>query len=86
MGGKPRPIPEERRISDGVACFVTGNKGKTSVSDKLHVSSDHVFIRQKPQQLAGKATVPDSVISSCQIDIAIALLVGLERILNVLGQ
>ena len=38
---------------------VTGSKGKTSVSDKLHDHSDNVLIRQKPQQLAGKATLPD---------------------------
>ena len=47
---------------------VTGSKGETSVFDKLHNHFDHVLIRQKPQQLASKTTVPDSVISSCQID------------------
>ena len=27
-----------------------------------------MLVRQKPQQLAGEATVPDSVIGSCQVD------------------
>ena len=45
-----------------------GGKGETSISDKLHDDSDHVLIRKESQQLAGKATVPESVISSCQVD------------------
>ena len=61
----PKPIPEERcflaALSELLA--VTGSKVETSVLDKLHDKSNYVLIRQKPQQLAGKATVPDSVIS-----------------------
>ena len=47
---------------------VTGSKGETSVSNKLHDNSDYVLIRKKPQQLAGKTTVLNSVISCSQID------------------
>ena len=35
---------------------------------KLNDHSDHVLIHQKPQQLAGKAMVPDNVICCCHID------------------
>ena len=42
-----------------------------------------MLVRQKSQQLAGEATVPDSVISSCQIDKhGTGLLFCLKRILN----
>ena len=44
-----------------------------------------MLVRQKSQQLAGEATVPDSVMSSCQIDkYGTSLLFCLIRILNVL--
>ena len=44
-----------------------------------------MFVRQKSQQLAGEATVPYSIISSCQIDKrGTSLLFCLKRILNVL--
>ena len=42
-----------------------------------------MLIRKKSQQLAGEATVPDSIITSCQIDKR-SLLFCLIRILNVL--
>ena len=46
---------------------------------------DHVLVRQKSQQLAGEATVPDSVISNCQIyKHGTRLLFCLKRTLNVL--
>ena len=47
---------------------VTGNKGKTSAPDKFHNHLNHVLIRKKSHLFAGKATVPDNVISHCQID------------------
>ena len=65
---------------------VNGSKSETLISDKLHDHFDHVLIRKKSQQLAGKATVPDSVISSCQIDkYGTGLLFSLKRIFDVLG-
>ena len=45
---------------------VTGCKGETLVSDKLHDHFDHVHIPKKPQQLSDKAMVQDTVISRCQ--------------------
>ena len=44
----------------------TGVERKAPVLDKLHDHSYHVFVRQESEQLAGEATVPDSVISRCQ--------------------
>ena len=44
-----------------------------------------MLVQQKSQQLAGETTVPDSVISSCQIDKhGTGLLFWLKRILNAL--
>ena len=47
---------------------VTSGQGEASNPDKFHDHADHVLIQQKPKQLAGEATVPDSVVSKCQID------------------
>ena len=47
---------------------VTSGQGEACVPNKLHDHSNLVLVRMKSQQLAGEATVPDSVISSCQID------------------
>ena len=44
----------------------------------------HVLVRQKSQQLAGEVTLPDRVISNCQIDKHGPSLFCLKRILNVL--
>ena len=64
---------------------VTSGQSGASVPNKFHDYSDHVLVREKSQQLAGEATVPDSVISSCQIDKhCTSLLFFLKRILNVL--
>ena len=57
---------------------VTNSKSEASVSDQLHYHSDYVLIRQKSQQLAGKATVPDSVICSCQVDNTVFFLASKE--------
>ena len=81
--------PEERRFLDDEAALlvVTGTKSETSVSDKLHDQSDSVLIRQKPQQLADKTIVPESVICRFQFDkYGTGLLLSLKRILDVLGQ
>ena len=63
---------------------VTSGQGETSVPSKFHKHPDHVLVRQKSQQLVGEATVPDSVISSCQIDKHGTSLFCLKKILNVL--
>ena len=44
---------------------VTSGQGGAFVPNKFHNHPDHVLVRQKFQQFAGEATVPDSVISSC---------------------
>ena len=64
---------------------VTSGQGEPSVPNKFHDHLDHVLVQQKFQQLAGEATVPDSVMSSCQIDKhRTGLLFCLKRILKVL--
>ena len=45
----------------------TGDKRKAPALDKLRNHSYHVFVKQESEQLAVEATVPDSVISRCQI-------------------
>ena len=46
-----------------------------------------MLVRQKPQQLADEATVPDSVIGSCQVDKdGTGLLFRFECILNALRE
>ena len=47
---------------------VTRSQGEASVPTKFHDHLDHALVQQKSQQLAGETTVPDSVVSSCQID------------------
>ena len=57
------------------------------VKDQLHNHTNHVLVRQKPQQLAGEATVPESVIGSCQVDKdGTGLLFRFECILNALRE
>ena len=46
---------------------VTGDEGKASISDKIQDHPNRVLIRQMSLQLAGKAALPDSVISRCQV-------------------
>ena len=62
---------QDRSLKNAIFQFallaVTGSKGKTSDSDKLHNHFIYVFIRQKSQQLAGKAIVPDSVVCRCHV-------------------
>ena len=55
-------------MSEPAWVAVTTVQGEASVPNKFHDHSDHVLVRQKFQQLSGDATVPDNVISSCQID------------------
>ena len=46
-----------------------------------------MLVRQKPQQLAGEVTLPDSVIGSCQVDKdSTGLLFRFECILNALRE
>ena len=76
-------------LSSSLTTFSTGDEllpEQAARPDKLHNHSDHVLIRAKPQQLAGKTTTPDSVISSCQINkYGTGLLFSLKKILDVLG-
>ena len=66
---------------------VTGGEGETSIPDKLHDHTNHMLVREKPQQLTGEAAVPDSVVCSCQIyKHGTGLLFSLETILDVLRQ
>ena len=39
---------------------VTSGQGEASVPNKFRDHPGHVLVRQKSQQLAGEATVPDS--------------------------
>ena len=59
-------------LSSGIrahsACSEPVVRGEASVLNKFHDHPDHELVQQKSQQLAGEATVPSSVISSCQID------------------
>ena len=72
---------------DIIRLAVASCKGEASVADKLHNHTNHVLVRQKPQQLAGEATVPDSVIGSCQVDKdGTGLLFRFECILNALRE
>ena len=74
-------------MSEPAWLAVTSGQGEASVPNKFHDHSDYVLVRKKSQHLVGEATVPDSVISSCQIDKdAISLLFCLKRILNVLRE
>ena len=69
------------------ALFVaTSGQGKGSVPNQYHDHRDHVLVQHKSQQPTGETTVPDSVISSCQIDKHGTSLFGLKRILNVLHE
>ena len=44
---------------------VTSGQGKAFIPNRFHDHTDHVLVLKKSQQLAGEATVLDSVISSC---------------------
>ena len=66
---------------------VTGDEGKVSLSDKLQDHPGHVLNREKSQQFAGEAAVPDSVIGCCQVDKhATGLRLTLKRILDILPE
>ena len=45
----------------------TSGKCEAPVLDKLYDHSYHAFVRQESEQLAGEATVSDTVINRCQI-------------------
>ena len=47
---------------------ITSGEGETSMSHKLQDHSNHVLIWQKSWQLAGKAMMPYSVKSYCQVN------------------
>ena len=86
---EPRLIPVGDHFSGVGACLACCHRcsGKASVPNKFYNHPDHVLVRQKSQQLADETTVPDNVISSCQIDKHdTSLLLCLKRILNALGK
>ena len=65
---------------------VTNGEGEASISDKLQDHLGHVLI-QKSQQLAGEATVPDSIISRCQVDKhGTGIFLSLKRALSILHE
>ena len=61
-------LKRDHFLGIGVWLAVTSGQGEASVPNKLHDHPHYVFVRQRFQQLASEAMVPDSVISSCQID------------------
>ena len=83
---------QDRSLDDAVSqtskpasLAITGGEGEASVLDKLQDHPDHVLIRQKSQQLAGKASVPDNAISRCQVDKhGTSLFLCLIRVLDIL--
>ena len=85
---------QDRSLGDAISqalsparIAVASCKGEASVADQLHNHADHVLVRQKPQQLAGEATVLDSVIGSCQVNKdGTGLLLHFECILNTLRE
>ena len=78
----PKPIPEERRFSDVEA--VTCGEGEASILDKFQDHPDHALIREKSQQLASEAAMPDSVISRCLVNKHGAGLLSLKKVLDIL--
>ena len=73
------------QTSKSVSLAATGGEGEASISDKLQDHPNHVFIRQKSQQLSGEAAVPHSVMSRCQIDKhSTDLFLSFERVLDIL--
>ena len=71
------------QVSEPAWLAVTSGQGEASAPNKFHDHLNHALFRQKSQHLAGEATVPDSVISRCQIDKHGTNLFCLKRILNV---
>ena len=66
---------------------ITSGEGEASISDKLQDHFNHVLIWQKSQQLAGKAAVPDNVISCCRVKKhGTCLLLSLKRVLDILRE
>ena len=59
----------ERHFQESQIALLSTTCGecKAPVLDELHDHLYHEFVRKEPEQLAGEATVPDSVISCCQI-------------------
>ena len=70
--------------SKPVSLAVTGGKSEASTLEKFPDHPDHVLIREKSQQLAGEAAMPDSVISCCQVDKHGTGLLSLKRIFDIL--
>ena len=65
---------------------VTTNERETSIVEKFRDHLDHMLVCWKPKQLASETTMPDSIVSSYQIDKHGISLLGLKRILDVLSK
>ena len=73
------------QTSKPASLAITGGEGEASILDKLQDHPNHVLIRQKSQQLAGEAMVPDSVKSFCQVHkYGTGLLLSFKRFLDIL--
>ena len=75
------------QTSKPTSLAITGGKSEASISDKLQDCLNHMLIRHKSQQLAGKAAVPDSVIRRCHVDKhGTGFLFSLKRVLDILSE
>jgi len=63
---------------------ITGGTSEAAIANNLHDHSDHVSIRQQPQQLAGEAAVRYSVVGCCEVDKLSSALLSRNAILDVL--
>ena len=72
------------QTSKPASLAITGGEGEASILDKFQDHPNHVLIRQKSQQLAGEAMVPDSVTSFCQVDKHGTGLLSFKRVLDIL--
>ena len=63
---------------------ISSGKGEDVIVNHLHDHADRVSMRQQLQQLAGKATVPYSVVGCCEVDKHSSGLLSHKAILDVL--
>ena len=80
-------LPEASQTMQPALLNLTGAEDEILIPDKLQNHPNYVPFREKPYQLVGEATVPDSVVSSCRINkYGPDLLRSLKRALNVLRE
>lgn len=68
MGGQDKSLGDAVLEALPALLSTAGGEGKAAISDKLRDHDDHVPVRYQVKQLAGEATMPDSIIGSCQVD------------------